>query len=59
MSFIQPRSLPPSTHSETHLYFRVVRCHTKAHQAKGHKLLLKDVHVGLGMVLWGKVQLVE
>lgn len=29
----------------------MVRCHTKAHQAKGHKLLLVDVYVGLGVVL--------
>lgn len=43
--------MPPSTPGDAHLYFRMVRCHTKAHQAKGHKLLLVDVYVGPGVVL--------
>lgn len=42
---------PPPTLKDTHLDFRVVRCHTKAHQAKGHELLLVDVYMGPGMVL--------
>jgi hypothetical protein len=29
----------------------MVRCHTKAHQAEWHELLLVDVYVGMGVVL--------
>lgn len=47
-------STPPSTPRETHLHLRVVGCHAKAHQAKGHELLLEDVHMGPGVVLGEK-----
>lgn len=40
---------------ETHLHLGVVGRHAKAHQAEGHKLLLIDVHVGLGVVLGERV----
>lgn len=43
---------------ETHLHLGVVGRHAKAHQAEGHKLLLVDVHVGLGVVLGRGRQLV-
>lgn len=41
----------------THLHLRVVRCHPKAHQAERHELLLVDVHLGPGVVLGERAEL--